>query len=96
MEQKQQDKNIFTSTDHLLVRNAVCKLPGLLAHITALRFWQNYSIIEIAVEIGVSVKIVEDSLKRAFRILREECLRNPVFSRSLYLEIQRSKLNLAA
>ena len=37
---------------------------------------------DIAVELGVTVRSVEISLKRASMTLREECLRHPAFSRS--------------
>ena len=89
-------KNQFTVTDHIIVRAAVKRLPGLLFQIMELRFWRNYSIVEVAAEIGISVRNVEDGIAQACRILREECLRCPLFSRSLHAEIQALKIRSAA
>ncbi|MGE0633880.1 MAG: sigma factor-like helix-turn-helix DNA-binding protein [Pseudobdellovibrionaceae bacterium] len=96
MELVTKHENQFTPADHIIVRTAVKRLPGLLLQIMALRFWQNRSIVEVAEEIGISVKNVEDGITQALRILREECLRCPAFSRSLYNEIQDQKLKSAA
>jgi DNA-directed RNA polymerase specialized sigma24 family protein len=93
---KRKRDNIFTNIDHVIVRSAVRRLPGLLSEIMAMRFWQNNSVVEIAQELGVSVRTVDEAITNAIRILREECLRNPGFSRSLYIEIKRFDLNFAA
>lgn len=96
MEVRNQIQNRFTTTDHLIVRTAVKRLPTLLSEVMALRFWQNYSILEIADEIGVSDKIVEIAITQAIRTLREECLICPAFSRSLHAEIQAARLQSVA
>jgi DNA-directed RNA polymerase specialized sigma24 family protein len=75
-------ENLFTPTDYVIIRAAVRGLPGLLGAIVEMRFWQKQSLVEIAVELGVSEKMIERSLSQATRMLREQCLRHPAFSRS--------------
>ena len=82
-------ESIYTATDYAIVRSAVKRLPGLLGIVIEMRFWQNRTLAEIAMELGVSVRSVELALPRALIAIREECLRNPVFSRSKFDEIQR-------
>ena len=96
MENEKKIENIFSDTDHMIVRNAVRRLPGLLSEIMNLRFWQNKTVAEIAEEIGVSMKTVDTAILNACRILREECLRDPIFSRSLHSEIRRFGFDNAA
>lgn len=96
MKTKKKVENIFSDMDHMIVRAAVKRLPGLLSEVMTLRFWQNYSVAEIADEIGVSMKTVDEAILNAGRMLREECLRNPIFSRSLHAEIRRFGFDAAA
>lgn len=96
MEAERKQKDHFTAIDHLIVKMAVKRLPTLLSNIMALRFWHNYSVIEIADEIGIPTKVVEDGIAHAFRLLRQECLMSPAFSRSLYAEVQAARLRSAA
>jgi DNA-directed RNA polymerase specialized sigma24 family protein len=93
---KEQQRNIFSPTDHMIVRSAVRGLPGLLSQVMIMRFWENRSIVEIADDMGVTVKTIELAILKSFRILRDECLRNPTFSRSLHYEIRRFGNKLAA
>jgi DNA-directed RNA polymerase specialized sigma24 family protein len=81
-------QNLYTSVDYAIVRSAVKRLPGLLSLIIEMRFWQHRTIDEITEELGVSMKAVEMALQKAIRMLREECLRNPAFSRSKHFLIQ--------
>lgn len=81
-------ENLFTNVDHAIVRSAVKRLPALLGVIVEMRFWNKNTLVEISAELGVSVRSVETALAKAATILREECLRNPVFSRSKYHTIQ--------
>lgn len=96
MEAEKKQKNQFTAIDHLIVKTAVRRLPTLLSNIMALRFWHNYTVIEIADEIGIPTRVVEDGITNAFRILRRECLMSPAFSRSLYAEVQAVRLRSVA
>lgn len=75
-------ENLFTVTDHAIIRAAVRELPGLLGTIVDLRFWKEMSTIEIAEALGLTVRSIEALLMRALRILRETCLKHPAFSRS--------------
>ena len=92
----QREQNVFSSTDYAIVRSAVKRLPGLLSEVVALRFWGLKTIDEIAYDLGVTVKTVDQALEKSFRILREECLRHPAFSRSLYDAIKNMTSGLAA
>lgn len=76
------NKNLFTLMDHAIVRSAVKRLPGLLSIIVEMRFWKRLSLEDIADDLGVSVGTVEMSIAKAIVRLREDCLRNPAFSRS--------------
>ena len=96
MDADKKQKNHFTAIDHLIVKMAVKRLPTLLSSIMALRFRNNYSVVEIADEIGITTEVVEDSIANAFRILRRECLMSPAFSRSLYAEVQAARLRSVA
>lgn len=94
--EKDQQQDIFSATDHMIVRSAVRGLPGLLSQVMIMRFWENRSLTEIADDMGVTVKTIEQAILKSYRILRDECLRNPTFSRSLHDEIQRLGSKLAA
>lgn len=74
--------NLFTSTDHAIVRSAVKELPGLLGIIVEMRFWEHKTFEEIAENLGVSIRAVEFAMTKATRLIREHCLRHPAFSRS--------------
>ena len=91
------NKNSFSNLDHQIVREAVMRLPLLLASVVEMRFWENKTLIEIGDEIGVSERVVEEALEKAIRQLRADCLKNPAFSRSIYqhLKLARSSPNAA-
>lgn len=93
---KQLEKRLFTSTDYAVVRAAVKCLPGLLAKVIELRFWQHYSISEIGDILGVSDRDVEKAIQRSYQALRNECLRHPAFSRSLYSTIKKMEWRWSA
>ncbi len=82
------NKNLFTMLDHSIIRAATKRLPGILSVVVEMRFWQKLTIYDIALELGVSEAVVEVALKKASRLLRDECLRNPAFSRSRYQMIE--------
>lgn len=80
--------NLFTPIDHAIVRAAVRELPGLMAAIVDMRFWQQMTVPEIADALGVSMRAVESAITKATRIIRETCLRHPAFSRSKFHALQ--------
>lgn len=86
----------FTSTDYAIVRSAVRKLPGVLAKVIELRFWQHYTVLEISEILGISEIDVNSAINRSYLALRDECLRNPVFSRSLCSALRRNDLKWSA
>lgn len=81
-------ENSFTPIDYAIVRAAVRDLPGLLKVIVEMRFWQQMTVPEIAEDLGVTARAVESALTKATRIIREECLRHPAFSRSKFHALQ--------
>ncbi len=81
-------ENLFTPIDYVVVRAAMRRLPGLLGVVVEMRFRERKALAEIAVDLGISVRAVETSLKDATRVLREECLRHPAFSRTQYHAIK--------
>ena len=90
------NSNLFTATDHAILRAAVKSLPGLLAMIVEQRFWKRMSLMEIAIDLGVSITTIEHSLEKAGKMIREQCLRNPAFSRSRYKKIALLRAQSAA
>ena len=89
-------ESLFSQVDYSILRSGVKRLPGLLSAVVELRFWKCRTLIEISEELGVSVRNIELALNRACRILREECLRHPAFSRSQHSAIQVLCARLAA
>ena len=90
------NQNIFSATDHAVLRSAIKSLPGLLSMIVEMRFWRRMSLIEIAFDLGVSVSTIETALGKAQKLLRENCLRNPAFSRSRHQKIAQLRAKCAA
>lgn len=82
------NQNLFTTLDHSIIRAAIKRLPGILSVVVEMRFWQKLTIYDIAFELGVSEAVVDLALKKASRLLRDDCLRNPAFSRSRYQVIE--------
>ena len=96
MQQMNFEKNIFTPNDYAVVRAALGRLPGLLAQVIELRFWQHYTVDEISKILGVSNHDVERAIQRSYQALRNECLRHPAFSRSLYSTIKKMQVRWSA
>jgi DNA-directed RNA polymerase specialized sigma24 family protein len=76
--------DLFTPIDHAIIRAAVRELPGLLGAVIEMRFWRHMEFVEIADELGLSIRTVEFAMIQAVRRLREICLKHPAFSRSKY------------
>ena len=87
---------IFTSNDYAIVRAAVRRLPGLLAKVIELRFWQQYSVLEISEILGISEADVNSAIHRSYQVLREECLKHPAFSRSVCAALKKAELQWSA
>lgn len=90
------EKNLFTLMDHAIVRSAVKQLPGLLSIIVEMRFWKRLTLEDIADDLGVSVATVETGIAKAIVRLREDCLRNPAFSRSQFQALESMRANEVA
>lgn len=75
--------NIFTETDHAIVRNAIDELPGLLPELIRLHFWKGWTMYQIAREFGISEGGANAALGKALELLRVKCLERPEFSLSL-------------
>lgn len=80
---KEDDRNQFTMLDHIIVRRALKRMPIFLTEIINMRFWRNYSLLDIAEELGISELDAERLLERGLRDIRDECLQTPAFSRSI-------------
>jgi DNA-directed RNA polymerase specialized sigma subunit len=72
----------FTRTDHAIVRNALLTLPEHQRNMIILKFWQNMEDDEIAGELKVTVKKVEEELHSGYKTLKERVLKETAFSRT--------------
>lgn len=75
---------IFTETDYLIAREVIRDISDRDFKIVYLRFWENYSILEIAALLGMSWRAVDRRLECAMRLIKEKCLSAPGFSRNSY------------
>lgn len=73
----------FTSEDHEIVRRELKSLSDEEFRTVFLCFWESMEREEAARELGLSRVRVDQILVSAFSKLRERCLREPQFSRSL-------------
>jgi len=89
-------QNFFTAMDHSIVRSLVKGLPGILSIVVELRYWRRMSLMEIAVDLGISNHAAEVALAKAEKILRERCLKHPGFSRSRHQMIQKIRAEYSA
>lgn len=70
----------FTAVDIKILRSALSKLPLCERHMIILRFWENYSIEEIAEEFGMDWNSVDSIIERTLKHLKRICLNDPKFS----------------
>ena len=75
-------RNLFTDSDHLVVRQAMALLPKREIEVITLRFWEGLSETEIALALNMDWQTVERLMKQAFSRLKEICLSRPEFSRT--------------
>ena len=77
------EENFFSETDYSVVRGVLGVLPLLQQRIVKMKFWDGITIPEIGVLLNVSDHQVYAELKDALEMLKELCLDDPSFSRSL-------------
>jgi DNA-directed RNA polymerase specialized sigma24 family protein len=73
--------NLFTESDHLLVRQAMALLPKKELEVITLRFWEGLSETEISIALHTDWRTIEKLMKSALTRLKEICLSRPEFSR---------------
>lgn len=77
-----QYQNIFTATDHAIVRKAIAEvLDEKECQAVLLRFWKNELLEDIGVAMHLPVSTVEMILHRAFIKLKNFCQSTEIFSR---------------
>jgi len=86
----------FNTNDIAVIRKALGELPFVEWHILYLRFWENYSIHEIANSLEMKWEEVNTIIEKLFVELKDYCLKDPSFSRSeiLMLSQQYEEENL--
>lgn len=72
----------FTQNDIAVIREALRDLPIKEWHILYLRFWENFSIQEIAESLDMKWEEVNQAIEKLLTELKEYCLNDPAFSRS--------------
>lgn len=72
----------FNQNDIAVIREALRDLPIIEWHILYLRFWENYSIQEIAESLEMKWEEVNQTIDKLLIELKEHCLKDPTFSRS--------------
>lgn len=72
----------FTQNDIAVIREALRELPIIEWHIIYLRFWENYSIQEIAESLEMRWEEVNQTIDKLLIDLKAHCLNEPTFSRS--------------
>lgn len=75
--------NIFTLKDHAVVREAVATLQGIEHSVIILRFWEGNTISEISEILDLSWGEVEKNITQALLKLKEYCVKNQDFSRTI-------------
>lgn len=76
------EPNLFHAKDYDIVRSAVARLPKVERLAITLRFWEHYTLDEVAQELGVTWREVEDIIAKALVTLRQVCIGDPRFSRT--------------
>jgi DNA-directed RNA polymerase specialized sigma24 family protein len=76
------NRNLFTERDYHILRRAIEKLPGIEHTLVKLRFWEQFSILEIAECMGMEWDETDRALTAAFKKLKEFCMADHHFSRS--------------
>lgn len=72
----------FNKNDISIIREALRDLPIIEWHILYLRFWENFSILEIAESLEMKWEEVDQTIEKLLAELKEHCLNDPTFSRS--------------
>ena len=72
---------MFSETDYFIVRQAMALLPKRECEIVILRFWENLSVTEISIALGMNWDRTEARLEQALFRLKRICLDQSEFSR---------------
>lgn len=72
----------FSTNDIVIIRQALGDLPFIEWHILYLRFWENYSIQEIAIALEMKWDEVNMTIEKLLVQLKDYCMKDPAFSRS--------------
>jgi DNA-directed RNA polymerase specialized sigma24 family protein len=75
--------NHFSEVDHLIVRQALALLPKRQLKAITLRHWERLSETEISIAMNTDWRTVERIIRTAYERLKEICLSQPEFSRTL-------------
>ncbi len=73
----------FTLVDQVIARALLRKLPPKQRKALVLRFWHNYTLVEVAKSLRVSWGEADEIMKSALLALKDECMKQPRFSRAL-------------
>ena len=73
-------KAMFSEVDHLIVRTAVSQLSSKECAAITLRFWENFSIQEVAKALRVDWNNADALIDKALKKLWTLCLSYPQFS----------------
>lgn len=75
----------FSVEDQIIARSLSRKLRPRQKKAIVLRFWHDYSIFEVAKSLRVSWEEADKTIKDALAKLKQECMEQPHFSRTLKL-----------
>lgn len=78
----QQQQNLFTPTDHEIIRHALATLDWESRFIVEMRFWEFNSIKDIALLTETTWEEVDQSLRKSFQKIKTYCLNHCAFSRN--------------
>lgn len=77
----------FTNDDIKIIRRALKELQVIEWKILYLRFWENYSIFEIADSLEMKWEEVNLIIENLFVQLKDVCLKDPTFSKSKFMTL---------
>lgn len=72
----------FTKNDIVILREILKDLPFIEWHILYLRYWENFTILEISEALQMKWEEVNETIEKLLIDLKEHCLNDPDFGRS--------------
>ena len=75
----------FSVEDQIIARSLSRKLKPRQRKAIVLRFWHDYTIFEVAKTLGMTWEQADKTIKDALAKLKQECVEQPHFSRTLKL-----------